>query len=103
MKLYTEEQVRVAMSMSFLKDYEIASTKQIIESLKSIELPSDEEINQESEATYRGHPNNPKDHPEWTYNQDINAPRKRKAFIKGAKWVIEQIKQQDNGKRICKL
>ena len=44
MKLYTEEQVRVAMSLSFLKDYEIASTKQIIESLKYIELPSDEEI-----------------------------------------------------------
>lgn len=43
MKLYTEEQVRVAMSLSFLKDL-IATENEIIDSLKFIELPSDEEI-----------------------------------------------------------
>ena len=77
MKLYTEDQVRVAMSMSFLKDYEIASTKQIIESLKSIELPSDEEIWEKIEDS--------------TYSLEYDT-----GFAQGVKWVVEQIKQQDN-------
>lgn len=74
MRLYTEDQVRVAMSMSFLKDYDIATNKQIIESLKSIELPSDEEIDSEL-------PN----HLDRSY---VNG------FYDGVDWVIEQIKQQ---------
>lgn len=95
MKLYTEEQVKKAIDDARLYyDGWVMEEKEILFYLKPIELPSDEEIVQASEATYRGHPNNPKEHPEWTYNQDINAPRKRKAFKNGAKWVIEQIKQQ---------
>ena len=87
MKLYTEEQVRVAMSMSFLKDYEIASTKQIIESLKSIELPSDEEIGVIALNVAN------------TLEHKLNS-QEEAFFLAGfqtcAKWVIEQIKQQAN-------
>jgi len=74
MKLYTEEQLRIAMSKSFLIGYEI-HTKQIIESLKFIELPSDEEIEKFSEI--------------------FNHLNNRDMFNTGAHWVLNQIKQQD--------
>jgi hypothetical protein len=75
MKLYTEEQVReMLMSIDtniYISDSYIDSK---IDLLTPIELPSDEEIDEESIGWW--------------------APS---AFRAGAKWVIEQIKQQDNG------
>jgi len=87
MKLYTEEQVR-GLVMA-LCDYNILKEEVAMRELSPIELPSDEEIENECLSTYREHPSNPKEHPEWNYGKDINAPRKRKAFYKGAKWMKE--------------
>jgi hypothetical protein len=75
MKLYTEEQVREVIMLIdtsiHISDSYIDSK---IEQLKPIELPSDEEIEEESSK--------------W------RAPSQ--AFRGGAKWVIEQIKQHGN-------
>jgi hypothetical protein len=99
MKLYTEEQVKQVVKKAFWQDfYEDGTEESLISELIPIELPSDEEIETATLDTYREYPNNPKEHPEWTYNKDVNAPRKRRAFNKGANWVINHIKQQDNGK-----
>lgn len=96
MKLYTEEQVKKAIQLADKLHYLLESQEEgIISELTPIELPSDEEIETAALDTYREHPNNPKEHPEWTYNKDVNAPRKRRAFNIGAKWVIEKLKQQD--------
>ncbi len=40
------------------------------------------DVNELANSTYRDYPDRPLDK-DWTYNQDTNAPRKRKAFIKG--------------------
>ena len=75
MKLYTEEQVR-----EILKDTTRLSTLGIslyISELTPIELPSDEEI----EKYVLSH----------KYDDMFE-----NLIIQGAKWVIEQIKQQDN-------
>lgn len=78
MKLYTEEQVReVIMSIDtsiYISDSYIDSK---IEQLTPIELPSDEEIEEVSNIRL-------------LYLTDKSAN-----FRLGAKWVIEQIKQQD--------
>lgn len=87
MKLYTEEQVRVAMSMSFVIGYDI-DIKQVIKSLESIELPSDEEIKEKVELILSYDKNREEE-------EAVSA-----GFALGAKWVIEQIKQQDNGMEI---
>ena len=55
---------------------------------------SDEEIEKEAKQTYREHPNNPKEFTDWSYGKDVNFVRKQKAFIKGAKWYREQLKQK---------
>jgi hypothetical protein len=72
MKLYTEEQIReVCMSIDtnfYISDLYIDTQ---IKLLTPIELPSDEEIEKESDRYWAPH-----------------------AFREGAKWVIEQIKQQ---------
>lgn len=79
MKLYTEEQVRIAMSLSFLKDT-IVTENQLIDALKSIKLPSDEEIEIQS----------------YLHNsfKKEDGHLLGASFRYGAKWVIEQIKQQ---------
>ena len=95
MKLYTQEQVNelmVLLQQSFLPEniecdgaYCMGCWKDVVrETLKKminltpIELPSDEEIEENSMEFYD---NNGADY----------------YFEKGAYWVIEQIKQEDNG------
>lgn len=74
MKLYTEEQVRQAMQDAMIPSiYQMDLWGQ----LTPIELPSDEEIGKE-------------------INSDIHI-KSDADYFNGAKWVIEQIKQQDNG------
>jgi len=87
MKLYTEEQVRVAMSLSFLKDYEIASTKQIIESLKYIELPSDDEICDEAESIAHNYFVMQRNH-----YDGLEEGAKRMAY-----WLMKHFEQQNIG------
>ena len=73
MKLYTEEQVRLLLDLAKLKiNGEGYSKETLLEQVAPIELPSDDEIDEESIGWW--------------------APS---AFIAGAKWVIEQIKQQN--------
>ena len=73
MKLYSEEQVRIALDLS-AKGIDLVLCDDVLSYVKHIELPSDEEIEKESSK--------------W------RAPSQ--AFRGGAKWVIEQIKQQGN-------
>ena len=81
MKLYTEEQIReVCMSIDtnfYISDLYIDTQ---IKALTPIELPSDEEIVEKSNKRW------------W---KGATPPS---SFTEGAKWVIEQIKQQENGK-----
>ena len=71
MKLYTREEVEKILQKTQIEDFALGL---MLDSMKSIELPTDEEI--DKEATYR-EPNNT-----------------RRAFFSGAKYVIEQIKKQ---------
>ena len=71
MKLYTEEQVKVAMKLYNETSYEYAD---VFEKLTPIELPSDEEVD------------------EWVAKNDYSISC---VDINTTKWVIEQIKQQD--------
>lgn len=72
MKLYTELDIRKMLSKRF-----DLSANELVNLLTPIELPSDEEIDDElPNHLDRGYVN---------------------GFYDGAKWVIEQIKQQDNG------
>ena len=70
MKLYTEEQIK-----EFFKEHYFLMERDL-DNLKPIELPSDEEIEKESDRYLAPH-----------------------AFREGAKWVIEQIKQQQDEKQ----
>ena len=100
MKLYTEEQVRQIASTICLGRFDFNDTPDdLVNELIPIELPSDKEIETAAFDTYRDHPNNPKEHPDWTYNKDVNAPRKRRAFNIGAHWILNQIKQQKDEKQ----
>ena len=72
MKLYTEEQVKEAM---FLYKAPIRPlVQQVLETLTPIELPSDEEIEQEAYYKVSDHTENP-----------------YASFKSGAKWLKEQI------------
>ena len=73
MKLYTEEQVKHAMIEARLSPW--LKTDFLLEDYNPIELPSDEEIDKQSEI----------------FNHVAN----RDIFFGGAKWVINNIKQQD--------
>ena len=82
MKLYTEEQVKQAIKKSFTPKNKNGdalnywfTTDEVIKSLTPIELPSDEKIEEEIQAT----------------NEGINAHWK----IEGAKWMKEQILNQN--------
>ena len=75
-KLYTEEQVRLLLDLAKLKINRQGYSKEtLLENVAPIELPSVEEI--EKLGGSGMHP---------AYNGGVK---------EGAKWVIEQIKQQD--------
>ena len=73
MKLYTKEQV---IEMIYDAHNGIVGYDDIFKKQTPIELPSDEEIENASKK--------------WVLGSQV--------WEKGAKWVIEQIKQQENGK-----
>jgi hypothetical protein len=79
MKLYTEEQVKKAISIAEYGDYEC---EQIIDELTPIELPSDEEIEEYLQKTHTKAVN------------PLNVYY-RTGFEKGAKWMKEQILKQN--------
>lgn len=90
MKIYTEEQVRMAIELArdthtegrayMERDEYDYSEDEVINLLTPIELPSDEDINIQS----------------YIHNpiKKIDGKLSAVSFIEGAKWVIEQIKQQ---------
>ena len=78
MKLYTREQMIEAFKYGQNpKGFDWIGD--MIDSLKQIELPSDNQIEYAC------------------FEESIPIPSYVKGYIKGAKWVIEQIKQQNNG------
>ena len=82
MKLYTEEQVREIVRKTYCGDfYDNDTPDDLVNELTPIELPSDEEIWEKIEDS--------------AYSLEYDT-----GFTQGAKWVIEQIKQQDNGMEI---
>ena len=90
MKLYTEEQVRIAIDIALngINQYYTP----IIDRIKPIELPSDEEIDRESEVLY---PIN-KGGSMWMPSRyDINKTNRQEGFLDGAKWIKEQILNQN--------
>ena len=97
MKLYTEEQVINSMKSVkyYIEHYDANVIDRIIDkhlkALQPIELPSDEEIEKESFII-----NPPKIQNDYGKDDDDNI-QYRDEWIGGAKWVIEQIKEQDNG------
>lgn len=74
MKLYTEEQVKRAIDIAD-DNADLLEYDEILSKLTPIELPSDDEIEEQFDT-----------HDEKYY-----------IFSEGAKWVIEQIKQQGIG------
>ena len=72
MKLYTEEQVNLAMQLATFTD---DTYNQVLEKLTPIELPSDEEIEEEMPKRYFG--------------------LEKEGFLEGAKWLKEQILNQN--------
>jgi len=87
MKLYTESEVKELVRIAFWQDFNEGETEEdIINKAKSIELLSDEEIANKSEDQVA------KLEPFGLYPDGFVA-----GFINGAKWVIEQIKQQVDG------
>lgn len=87
MKLYTEEQVIDAITKSFLAEYP-TNGNNILKQLKPIELPSDEEIEKYADYAFPD--------AEKIGGESYTAMRGLKI---GAKWVLEQIKQQDDTRR----
>ena len=79
MKLYTEDQVRKAHQNGKNGGHNETwyETDEYVNSLTPIELPSDEEIWEKIEDS--------------TYSLEYDT-----GFAQGIKWVIEQIKRQDN-------
>ena len=80
MKLYTEEQVRKAYDMGLLDGRLNNTDYSITDGFKPIELPSDEEIEQEAYYKVSDHTENP-----------------YASFKSGAKWMKEQILNQNEG------
>jgi hypothetical protein len=75
MKLYTEEQVKHAMIEARISPW--LKTDFLLQDYTPIELPSDEEIWEKIEDS--------------AYSLEYDT-----GFAQGVKWIIEQIKQQDN-------
>jgi hypothetical protein len=74
MKLYTEEQVRLAMY--FARGHNKMTDSQFIDSLIPIELPSDEEIKKEMEF-------------DWLDPDDVS-------YLGGATWMRDKIQGGNN-------
>jgi hypothetical protein len=100
MKLYTEEQVRDAFKAGMSacmkhKDWALAinypnkiELSEYMQSINSIELPSDEEIDRESEVLY---PIN-KGGSMWMPSRyDIDKKNRQEGFLDGAKWMRDKI------------
>ena len=87
MKLYTEEQVKEAMETALIPPI---YRQDLWGHLTPIKLPSDEEIDKESFII-----NPPKIQNDYGKDYDDNI-QYRDEWVAGVKWVIEQIKQQDN-------
>lgn len=89
-KLYTEEEVRDALEM---KQYIIhgrhLTNDEIIYQITSIELPTDEEIWDESVEIYP-YPN------PLTVGLEVGTSMKRSYFTVGAKWMRDKIKGDSN-------
>ena len=81
MKLYTEEQVQVAMRLSLLAE---TTFDEVLKLLKPIELPSDEEIDNQAEQMYPIS----KEYKE-KYNNNYNDFNT--CWQEGADWMKEQI------------
>jgi hypothetical protein len=75
MKLYTEEQVKHAMIEARISPW--LKTDFLLQDYTPIKLPSDEEIWEKIEDS--------------AYSLEYDT-----GFAQGVKWIIEQIKQQDN-------
>lgn len=75
MKLYSEKEIVRAIQLTVFEKPE--TYLEVINKLTPIELPTWEEVNKQSEI--------------------FNLTTSRDIFFVGAKWVIEKIKQQDNG------
>ena len=85
MKLYTEEQVQMAIQMGDKYHYLLETEEDgILKSLTPIELPSDEEISEVAMVVYGFDARNIKDVLEY------------KAFKRGAKYVINKIQGGNN-------
>lgn len=89
MKLYTEEQVKMAIQMADKYNYLITLEEcGILNQLTPIELPSDEEIDRESEVLY---PIN-KGGSMWMPSRyDIDKKNRQEGFLDGAKWMRDKI------------
>ena len=81
MKLYTEEQIRESLNDNF--NFGDRAIDFALSKLTPIELPSDEKVDLYSNAMY----------PDFVWEVE-GAMIRKLAHSNGAKWVIEQIKQQ---------
>lgn len=78
MKLYTEEQLKEVVKKAFWQDfYDDDTDETLMSELTPIELPSEEEIEE--------------------FSKIFKLSTDRDVFIVGAHYVLNQIKQQDNG------
>jgi hypothetical protein len=84
MKLYTEEQVRLLLNEILILS---SSVDDAIDSLNSIELPSNEEVEKAAEKYVEN---------KWEYAQNEN----KESFIECAKWMKEQILNQNKSKKL---
>jgi hypothetical protein len=88
MRLYTEEQVKKAIQLADKLHYLLESQEEsIISLLTPIELPSEEELAKEGLLIFKS-----KKYNIYTHYKQVHI------WIEGARWIINQIKQQDNGK-----
>jgi hypothetical protein len=95
MKLYTEEQVKQMLEVCRDSDlYEhILTFEDILKTETPIELPSDEEIDRESEVLY---PIN-KGGSMWMPSRyDIDKKNRQEGFLDGAKWMRDKIQGGNN-------
>lgn len=94
MKLYTEEQVKEAYLEGWNdgQNDNIGYIDRVINSLTPIELPSDNKIEKNAELSY---PINKGGSMWMPSRDDVNKGNKQEGFIEGAKWMKEQILNQN--------
>ena len=87
MKLYTEREITESLESMGLE----LMVNEFFQMSEPIELPSDEDIDRESEVLY---PIN-KGGSMWMPSRyDINKTNRQEGFLEGAKWMKEQIQQE---------